>query len=93
MSPISREEIAVILVNFGNYLKIDIPAGTAGEMPFGDGNLISPEALPSVIIMNQAGILTGRPGNLFDPKGYTTRGEIAVIFKRFITVFFRASDQ
>lgn len=36
--------------------------------------------------MQQAGILAGKNGNKFDPKGTATRAEVATVLRRFVEI-------
>ncbi|CCY21206.1 putative uncharacterized protein [Firmicutes bacterium CAG:24] len=36
--------------------------------------------------MQQAGILSGKNGNKFDPKGTATRAEVATVLRRFVEI-------
>lgn len=43
-------------------------------------------AKDAVKAMQQAGILTGKDGNRFDPKGTATRAEVAAVLRRFVEI-------
>jgi hypothetical protein len=36
------------------------------------------------LILYRSGVVSGKPGNLFDPKGEATRAEVAALLRRFI---------
>jgi hypothetical protein len=64
-------------------MDIDLPKMRSGV--FADEASISPWAKDAVSAMYAAGILNGKPGELFDPKGEATRAEVAAVMHRFIT--------
>ena len=56
-------------------------------MTFADNAQISSWAKDAVKAMQQAGILAGKNGNKFDPKGTATRAEVATVLRRFVEIF------
>ena len=82
-SNITREQMASMLVNYVNHRGYDLPLNTAPL--FSDQSDISPWAVDSVRTLQQSGIISGRPGNLFEPQGTATRAEVATVFTQFIT--------
>ncbi len=54
------------------------------ESSFADGNEISSWAINSIEKMQEAGIISGKDNNMFDPQGTATRAEIAKIFAQLI---------
>jgi len=81
---VSREEIAVILANFAEFTGIELEEISAAASAFADDAQISPWAKAGVGTIQKAGIISGKPGNRFDPKGKCTRAEISAILKRLI---------
>lgn len=79
---ITREQIAHILTNYAAYLKIPFEPSTNGL--YKDDADISDYAKESIYTMTQAGILTGKGQNIFDPKGQTTRAEVLTLLHRFV---------
>ena len=80
---ITRQDIAVILARFAEKIGITLPKITA-EITFSDADEISDYAIDAVQKIQQAGIINGKPGNIFDPKGHGTRAEVATMLSRFI---------
>lgn len=80
---ITREEMAVIMLNYSKMRKDTLPAINA-EIKFSDGNFISPWAKDGVKTMQMAGIIMGKDSSRFDPKGTAMRSEAAVILSRYI---------
>ena len=74
-SNINREQMAVIMANYAKKLGYDLPK-TLQAVTFADNAQISSWAKNAVRAMQQAGILAGKNGNKFDPKGnrYPRRG-------------------
>ena len=54
------------------------------SISFNDENEINYWAVDAVRQIQSAGIISGRPGNLYDPQTSATRAEVATIFARFI---------
>ncbi|MBP3886384.1 MAG: S-layer homology domain-containing protein [Cellulosilyticum sp.] len=82
---ISREQIAVILSNYVEQFGLEFPT-TDEEVQFADSSKISAWAKDAVKNVQMAGIISGKPGNKFDPKGKATRAEIATIARRFVEI-------
>lgn len=84
-SNITREQMAVILKNYAGKMGYSIPK-TLEAVTFADNTKISSWAKDSVKAMQQAGVLSGKTGNQFDPKGSATRAEAAAVLHRFVEV-------
>lgn len=82
---INREQMAVIMANYAKKLGYDLPK-TLQAVTFADNAQISSWAKNAVRIMQQAGILSGKNGNKFDPKGTATRAEVATVLRRFVEI-------
>jgi len=84
-APVTREQMAVMLMNYFRFKGIGLNADT-GAAAFADEAKISEWAKASVIAIQRAGLIGGKPGNLFDPQGSATRAEVAAIFSRIDSV-------
>ena len=82
---INREQMAVIMANYAKKLSYDLPK-TLQAVTFADNAQISSWAKNAVRTMQQAGILSGKNGNKFDPKGTATRAEVATVLRRFVEI-------
>jgi len=82
---INREMMAVIMANYAKKLGYDLPR-TLKAVTFADNANISSWAKDAVRAMQQAGILAGKNGNKFDPKGTATRAEVATVLRRFVEI-------
>ena len=82
-APVTRQDLAVILMNYARFAgkPLAVKRIYGG---FADSAEIAGYAQASVATVYQAGIMSGKPGNLFDPKGIATRAEVAAILRRFI---------
>lgn len=78
-APITREDMVTILWRY-----MGSPAGSGAD--FADEAQISAYAAQAVDWAQANEIVNGKPGNLFDPKGSTTRAELAAILQRFLTL-------
>ena len=82
---ITREQMAVMLYNYIIWKGITLPANIE-TTSFVDEIQISSWAFEAVMSTQAAGIISGKPGNSFDPKALATRAEAAVIFARFFEI-------
>jgi hypothetical protein len=82
-APVSRQDLAVILHNYISFADKELPAKReyAG---FADDADIAAYAGDAVRALYGAGVINGRPGNLFDPKGTATRAEVAAMLHRLV---------
>ncbi|MCL2085111.1 MAG: S-layer homology domain-containing protein, partial [Oscillospiraceae bacterium] len=82
---ITREEMARMLANYIRYKGYSLPSGSAPELA--DEASIASWALSAVKQIQAAGIITGRPGSLYEPKDTASRADVATIFARFIEAY------
>lgn len=80
---LNRQDMAVILERYLKYAKADLKKDST-KHTYADDSKIKAEAKSAAELLYQAGIITGKPGNLFDPEGYTNRAEIAAILHRLV---------
>lgn len=81
--PITRADLCVMLLKCAGCSSIKLPEICEAN-EFADAAKIPDYARLAVSILNQAKIVSGKPDNLFDPKGKTTRAEAAVMFSEFV---------
>lgn len=74
---ITREQIVTILWRY-----LDSPEVTAED--FADKDQIASYAQSAVSWARRTGVVAGKDGNVFDPKGLLTRAQMAAIFQRFL---------
>ena len=74
---LTREEMVTILSNFLTYKKT--PIREIKPADFADEAQIAEWAQDAVDRTVTAGIIHGKPDNMFDPKGGTTRAELAKV--------------
>jgi hypothetical protein len=82
---ITREQMAVMLMNYVTYKGYELPEEQTAA--FEDEAKIASWAYDAVNRVQAAGIIVGKPGNVFDPKGVATRAEVATIFARFVEAY------
>ena len=82
-SDITREQMAVILKNYADKLGYETPA-VLETVTFADNSYISSWAGEAVTALQQAGIISFKSQNLFDPQGTATRAESAAVLHRFV---------
>ena len=80
---ISRQDLAVVFNNYARAMGITLPE-TVAAVTFGDDASISGYATDAVAAMQKAGIVGGKGGGIFDPKGEATRAEVAAMLHRFV---------
>ncbi len=85
---LTRQDFAVILSNYAAKFAPVILTGGEAKTPFDDENDIAEYAKEAVASLRNAGILTGKEGNHFEPAARTTRGEAAVM----LALFHQAND-
>ena len=71
--------------NYAAKLGYTVPE-TLEAVSFADNTNISSWAKEAVRSMQQAGILTGKTNNRFDPAGTATRAEAATVLRRFVEI-------
>jgi hypothetical protein len=80
---ITREQMAAILLNY-ELVSGKIPKDVLMDREFADWGDTSDWAKDAVNRLVMQGMLTGKPGNQFDPKGAATRAECAALLMRFV---------
>jgi hypothetical protein len=78
---ISRQDAAVIMER---ALKLANKIGRFETLDFEDKSKISSYAYDSIRLIYGMKIMSGKPGKIFDPKGFTTRAEAAKIIDNFL---------
>lgn len=81
-APISREDMAYILVNVAKVNGEDLNYVLGIENNINDLNDVAPTRLDAVKIAYSNGLLTGKGNNQFKPNDYLTRAEVAAVFCR-----------
>ncbi|MDO4542560.1 MAG: S-layer homology domain-containing protein, partial [Bacillota bacterium] len=82
---ISRQEMAVMIARYAGYKGVTLPQ-INDKITFNDDGDIAGWAKEAVEAMQQAGIINGKPGNIFDPKGNATRAEASKMISIFLTL-------
>ena len=77
--PVSREQISTILWRYAGS-----PDAEQGQS-FADGSAIAAYATDAVNWARVNGIVSGKAGNQFDPKGNATRAQVATILRNYMT--------
>ncbi|MDR0491352.1 MAG: S-layer homology domain-containing protein [Oscillospiraceae bacterium] len=81
---VSRQELAAILHRYASFAGFTLPV-THPYVQFLDENDIAAYAKDPIRALFSAGVIGGKPGNLFDPKGTATRAETAAMLHRFLS--------
>ena len=80
-TPISREQMAAILIRFCNAFGYALPEVNE-PMTFADAEKISSWAVDPVNLAQRTGLVNGRDGGVFDPLGTATRAEMCAVISR-----------
>lgn len=75
--PVTREQLVTILWRLNNR-----PAADNRLSSFADASSISDYAIDAVSWAKEQAIISGKGNNLFDPTGYVTRAELAMLLFR-----------
>ncbi|ANU27523.1 S8 family serine peptidase [Planococcus versutus] len=79
---ISRQDAAVMIIRAVKYQEASLLEGLDASHKFKDSSKISPYAAKDVAQAEALELITGRSGNVFDPKAKITRGETAAVIYR-----------
>jgi hypothetical protein len=79
---ITRQDLAVIFARYAAFAGIPLPEAQETAV-FADEADMSDYAVSAARVLSEAGIISGRPGKVFDPNGKATRAEVAAILHRF----------
>ena len=82
-NPITRQEMAVLLDRFAGAVGLSFDEITEATS-FTDHDDIADYAVVAVYRMQQAGVIQGKGGDVFDPLGYATRAEAARMIEGLI---------
>jgi hypothetical protein len=86
----TRQELVTVLYRYVKWAsengspELGALLNNIGSIPFDDSDEIADWARDAVMWAYANGIITGKPGNIFDSRGQATRAEIAAILHRFI---------
>jgi hypothetical protein len=86
---ITRQEMAVMLMNYANYKGYDIPEYRSLE--FVDSGQVASWAEAAVKLLSEAGVISGS-NNAFMPHKDTARAEVAALLKNFLRFVVVDSD-
>jgi hypothetical protein len=79
---ISRQDLATIIMRYAEFANKEFPV-TLQYVTFADEIQIADYAKNAVQALYGGGIVTGKPGNVFDSRGNATRAEVAAVLHRF----------
>lgn len=85
---VTREEAVTLMSR-----AFDIYESAHDPKPFGDTANISPWAAGFVRGLHTEGYITGKPGNMFDPKASITRAEVVTILDNMVRGFYNAPGE
>jgi len=82
-APSTRQSLALVFSNFADCYELELPE-LVDYSGFDDSADIDSNTAAAVERLFKAGVINGKPGNIFDPSGSATRAELATMLKRFI---------
>jgi subtilisin family serine protease len=80
---VTREQFAAILLRYAAFTDADPQGNPAVRLDFKDADKISDWAVEGAMYCYRKGILTGKPGGLFDAQGTAARAEVAAMLYRY----------
>ena len=81
---VTREQLVAMLWRYCQWKEIDVSVGEdTNILSYNDAFSVSEYAIPALQWACGAGIITGKPGGLLDPKAGATRAEFAAMLHRF----------
>jgi hypothetical protein len=80
---VTRQDLATLIARYAEFAGLSVPPLRPAES-FDDDALTADYAKDALRALTAGGILNGKPGNIFDPRGGATRAEVAAILHRFI---------
>jgi|GEM_PF-2743925 len=83
-APITRQDLATILVRFVQHMEITLPEGSA--VTFSDESAIASYAADYVKTLSNSGIIKGMDDGRFAPRDNVTRAQIAALLHRLLTL-------
>ena len=84
MDNATREQLAAIFFYYYKYIGKGPQGAWMIRLDFADLADFSDWALEPVAYCKLKGVINGKPGNIFDPKGIATRAELAAMLMRFM---------
>lgn len=81
--PVTREQLAVFLLRYCRFAGLEVAQGPLSA--YADAETVSAWAEEGMAHAVGAGLITGTSGFRLDPKGSTTRAQLAVILRRLTT--------
>lgn len=88
---ITRQDIAVMLTRYAEAMELEAPEMN-NAAAFADGESIASYATHAAAAMQKAGIISGRPGGVFDPQSGATRAEVSAMLHRFEILYSPAGN-
>jgi hypothetical protein len=85
MGNVTREQLVTLLHRYAEYAKLTLPQSVE-TVEFADSGEVADYAQAAVSALQQAGVVSDKPGLRFDPKGTATRAEVAQVLRRFVEV-------
>jgi hypothetical protein len=82
-TPVTRQDLAVILNRYAGFSGMKLPAARS-YAAFNDDADIADYAKNAVQTLYGGGIVSGKGNNIFDPRGESTRAEVASMLHRFL---------
>ncbi len=86
---VTREQLAAFLYRYAKAAGLDTAVNSTPLTDFSDGGLVSDWAKDGMTWAVSAGLLTGKGGQRLDPAASATRGEVAALMERMITLLVK----
>ena len=86
---ISREQLATMLYRYAEVAGADTSVGGNAVREFGDADKVSAWAVDAMAWAVGSGLISGKGGDMLDPAGTATRGEVAAMLQRLIPMLLK----
>jgi len=88
---ITRQDMAVMLARYAAVMGLEA-SDMNTQAAFADAESIAAYAKDAAAAMQKAGIISGKPGGVFDPAAGATRAEVSAMLHRFAILFSSTED-
>lgn len=82
-APVTREQMALLMVKYAELAGYELKPVKDANL-FSDDAAIDPWSKDAVYTLRRASIISGNPGNAYDPDEFSTRAEVSALLRLFI---------
>ena len=90
---ISRQHFAIMLYRYAKWTGVELERGNNGVLEdFSDYEAMNRRMYEAMQWALDCGLINGRGNNIYDPEGYTTRGQMTMILSRYLQKYYLACE-